>query len=336
MASREKKKPAKTGKKAPTKKKKSPEFDVEIEDFDIGDIEGEMSEDTDMSELDDEVEPSKKGSSQGAKTLSERKDVLRLVNKAKAKGTISIDEINDALGPDIGKMDELENVIAMLVEAEVEFVEEGSRSSTDSSDKGDADDFLSDSESESSSDTDDFAKGNDPVRLYLRKMGSVNLLTRDGEVEIAKRIEEGESEILDAVLGTQICLSEILDLGDRLKKGKIRVKEIVKENEPGEDGQTIEFDEPKVTERALNIIMELGILREALISQMALRKTADKEGRAGKVMEHDERIAELQAEIILLLRDLKINRRQIDRIVQRIKVLVRRINKVEFELAPSI
>jgi RNA polymerase primary sigma factor len=311
-----------------------PDHDDDLDDFDefaLDDTDDSLSEDG--PPMRSKAKPAKKASLVPSKPLTERKDVLRLISKARARGSISIDEINDALGPDIAKMDELENIIAMLAEAEVEFVDDQMRPAGEASGKEEGEELLVDAEAEAPVESEDFAKGNDPVRLYLRKMGSVNLLTRDGEVEIAKRIEEGELEILDAVLGTQICLSEILDLGDRLKKGKIRVKEIVKENEPGEDGQTIEFDEPKVTERALNIIQELSTLRDALISQMASKKVAEKAKRAGKVMEHDERIAELQAEIILLLRDLKINRRQIDRIVQRIKVLVRRVNKVEFELA---
>jgi RNA polymerase primary sigma factor len=311
-----------------------PDHDDDLDDFDefaLDDTDDSLSEDG--PPMRSKAKPAKKASLVPSKPLTERKDVLRLISKARARGSISIDEINDALGPDIAKMEELENIIAMLAEAEVEFVDDQMRPAGEASGKEEGEELLVDAEAEAPVESEDFAKGNDPVRLYLRKMGSVNLLTRDGEVEIAKRIEEGELEILDAVLGTQICLSEILDLGDRLKKGKIRVKEIVKENEPGEDGQTIEFDEPKVTERALNIIQELSTLRDALISQMASKKVAEKAKRAGKVMEHDERIAELQAEIILLLRDLKINRRQIDRIVQRIKVLVRRVNKVEFELA---
>ena len=307
--------------------------DDDLDEFDDFDVEqdDDMGEDGPPIRL--KAKPAKKASLVPPKPLAERRDVIRLLSKARARGSISIDEINDALGPEISKMEELENVIAMLAESEIEFVDDLMKGTTESGGKEEGEELLVDAEVEAPVESEDFAKGNDPVRLYLRKMGSVNLLTRDGEVEIAKRIEEGELEILDAVLGTQICLSEILDLGDRLKKGKIRVKEIVKENEPGEDGQTIEFDEPKVTERALNIIQELGLLREALVAQIASRRAAEKAKKIGKVMEHDERMGELQAEIILLLRDLKINRRQIDRIVQRIKVLVRRVNKVEYELA---
>ena len=67
----------------------------------------------------------------------------------------------------------------------------------------------------------------DPVRMYLRKMGSVSLLTREGEVEIAKRIEEGEKEVLGVVISSSIAIQEILDLGNRLMNDKVRVRDVV-------------------------------------------------------------------------------------------------------------
>ncbi len=259
-----------------------------------------------------------------AKSLLEKKEIKKLLQKGKERGSISLDELNDGLGPEINSMEEIENVIAMLAESDIEVVDDASKGFPDLMARESEEEFGEEAV-EDETEFAEFAKGNDPVRLYLSRMGSVNLLTRDGEVDIAKRIEQGEVEVLDAVLGTSICLTEILELGDRLKKGKIRVKEIVKENEPGEDGQTIEFDEPKVTERALRIMGELKILRDRFDEQ--------NKKRSNKVVEVRERVAELQSEIVVQLRDLKINKRQIDRIVQRIKVLVRRITKAEFELA---
>lgn len=285
---------------------------------------------------DGKKEQSTPGGEGVAKSFLEKKEIKKLIQKGKERGAISFDELNEGLGPEVNSLEEIENVIAVLAESDIEVIDDSAKGFPDLMPR-DADEEFESEEGvvEDESEFAEFAKGNDPVRLYLSRMGSVNLLTRDGEVDIAKRIEQGEMEVLDSVLGTPICLSEILDLGDRLKKGKIRVKEIVKENEPGEDGQTIEFDEPKVTERALRIMGELKALRdryEEQVKKVGKAKNQDKPG-GGKVMEHEERLGELRAEVVLQLRDLKINKRQIDRIVQRIKVLVRRINKAEFELA---
>ena len=261
-----------------------------------------------------------------AKSVLGKKEIKKLLQKGKERGSLSFDELNEGLGPEINSLEEIENVIALLAESDIEVIDDASKGFPEMLSPEVEEGFDEESTGDDEAEFAEFAKGNDPVRLYLSRMGSVNLLTREGEVDIAKRIEQGEIEVLDSVLGTTICLAEILELGDRLKKGKIRVKEIVKENEPGEDGQTIEFDEPKVTERALRIMTDLKSLRDRLDEQI-------KKSSKTKSVEHEERIAELRGEIVNLLRDLKINKRQIDRIVQRIKVLVRRISKAEFELA---
>ena len=269
-----------------------------------------------------------------AKSVLEKKEIKKLIQKGKERGSISFDELNEGLGPEVNSLEEIENVIAVLAEADIEVIDDAAKGFPEMMPREMEEDFEEGEgvTTEDESEFAEFAKGNDPVRLYLSRMGSVNLLTRDGEVDIAKRIEQGEIEVLDSVLGTPICLSEILELGDRLKKGKIRVKEIVKENEPGEDGQTIEFDEPKVTERALRIMGELKGLREHFEEQARKVEQAKESGKTNRTA-LVERLEEIRSEIVIQLRELKINKRQIDRIVQRIKVLVRRINKAEFELA---
>ena len=86
--------------------------------------------------------------------------------------------------------------------------------------------------------------------MYLRKMGSVSLLTREGEVEIAKRIEDGEHTILGAILNSPVAVREIIDLGDKLRKHKIRVKEIIRDAED----EDREFDEEEADRRILRLI----------------------------------------------------------------------------------
>src|SRR5207237_773044 len=98
---------------------------------------------------------------------------------------------------------------------------------------------------------DAYSKSNDPVRMYLRKMGSVSLLTREGEVEIAKRIEDGEKEVLEAVLHSSIAIKEIIQIGERLRKGKMRVREVIRDA-PDEDDET--FDEQGRTDQVVKLI----------------------------------------------------------------------------------
>src|SRR3954469_8536473 len=88
-------------------------------------------------------------------------------------------------------------------------------------------------------------KSNDPVRLYLRKMGSVSLLTREGEVEIAKRIEEGEKEVMRSLLACKVAVNELIEIGTKLKAGKLRIREVVKDapEEPAAEGAEAEVEE---------------------------------------------------------------------------------------------
>src|SRR5262249_16827672 len=88
------------------------------------------------------------------------------------------------------------------------------------------------------------ARGLDPVRLYLKKMGSVALLTREGEIEIAKRIEDGEAEVLDVILNSSMGMKEFLAIGDKIEKGKLRARDVLRggegESENQEEGETAE------------------------------------------------------------------------------------------------
>src|SRR5204863_194202 len=108
-----------------------------------------------------------------------------------------------------------------------------------------------------------------PVRMYLRKMGSVSLLTREGEVEIAKRIEDGEKEVLDAVLHSSIAIKEIIQIGERLRKGKMRVREVIRDA-PDEDDET--FDEVARTIAAAPRKVK-RVEEEALLPMEELKKS---------------------------------------------------------------
>src|SRR5205814_7256798 len=115
-------------------------------------------------------------------------------------------------------------------------------------------DAIDEDEKEDESEDDDYDSGysktNDPVRMYLRKMGSVSLLTREGEVEIAKRIEDGERKMLQAVLNSSVAVEELIAIGDRLRHGKIKVKDVVKDIDEDE----AEFNEQFYVDRVCKII----------------------------------------------------------------------------------
>ena len=169
------------------------------------------------------------------KNVLERKEVKRFLARGKEKGFLTFDELNDGLPSDVSHADQLDDVVALLSEHEIEVVEDAAKFKGEKPKARAGGSSLMDSSEEDEEDRSAFAKGADPVRMYLRKMGSVSLLTREGEVHIAMRIEEGEQEVLQAVLRSPLAVQEIVQLGERLKRGKIRVKDVVQSDGDDDD-----------------------------------------------------------------------------------------------------
>jgi RNA polymerase primary sigma factor len=166
-------------------------------------------------------------------------DVERIIETGKEKGYLTYGEVNDLLPGDITSPDELDDLMTTINTQGIDVLTEGRRGS-----KVDADE----SDNESGEDGDDveldlspgtLEKTNDPVRMYLREMGTVPLLTREGEVEIAKRIERGQLRVMKAISRSSIVIREIVALGEDLKRGVRNIKEVVT------------FDEEELTEEIL-------------------------------------------------------------------------------------
>ncbi len=181
-------------------------------------------------------------------------------------------------------------------------------------------------EADEDEDADGYSKTNDPVRMYLRKMGSVSLLTREGEVEIAKRIEDGERRVLQVVLNSSVAIEEILQLGDKLRKQKIRVKEVVKDA----DEEDAEFDEQWHIERVCKVIDKIRRLwkeQEKVAEKLDAKAVAEPTRKKYK-----KQIADLKQEILDALQEMRFNKKQIDKIVLQLKELVERIEQANREI----
>ena len=166
--------------------------------------------------------------------LEKRKELQKLIAAGKEKGFLTYEEINTALPEEIIESEELDEVMALLEDNEIEVVENEKQ--------------LKDKKKEGtpaaaagtftiSEDDDAMSRGLDPVRLYLKKMGSVALLTREGEIEIAKRIEDGEAEVLDVILNSSMGIKEFLAIGDKIEKGKLRARDVLRGGEGDSENQ---------------------------------------------------------------------------------------------------
>src|SRR5262245_29422736 len=150
-----------------------------------------------------------------AQKESERKK-RELINMGKAKGFLTYDEVNEHMPESIVSSDQMDDWLSAFSGEGIEIVDSSSKikvaekADADSDEDEDEEAQAKKDEAEEEEDADGYSKTNDPVRMYLRKMGSVSLLTREGEVEIAKRIEDGERRVLQVVLNSSVAIEEIL------------------------------------------------------------------------------------------------------------------------------
>jgi RNA polymerase primary sigma factor len=296
--------------------------------------------------------------------ITERSEVKALMERGREKGFLTYDEVNDALPSDIGS-DQIDDVMSMFGEHDIEVVD-GAEKKMKLPDKPPEPEAKAEAEAEEKEEEDDagYGKSNDPVRMYLRKMGSVSLLTREGEVEIAKRIEEGEKEVLAAVLASEIAIREISELGERLRKGKIRVREIVKD---AGDEQQAEGEEEEVEEEVAEVEATAEVEAAAAPAEGAEPEKPkipkEEEKKVEHVLKHIDRIKKLdrdrerveesfqakkisqvkrrellaekkaiEAEMMENLEAIQLNKKQIERIVQKLKGFIKRVEEAEREM----
>ena len=159
-------------------------------------------------------------------------DIKKLIDAGKEKGYLTYDQVNDLIPGDVHSPDDLDDLLTTIGTQGIDVLE--SAKGLPSEQKFEDAEEGEDVELDLTPGTLD--KTNDPVRMYLREMGTVPLLTREGEVEIAKRIERGQLRVLKALSRSPIVIKDILALGEDLKRGVRSIKELVA------------FDEEEITE----------------------------------------------------------------------------------------
>src|SRR5712691_8738464 len=167
--------------------------------------------------------------------IEERYDQVRqLINMGKERGYLLYDEVNDILPAEVHSSEEIDDLLSTLERYGIDIYEDVSsakaaRAAAEAPESGEAEPKEEGPAEEAELDLTPGAleKTNDPVRMYLREMGTVPLLTRDGEVEIAKRIERGQLTVLKVLSRSPVIVREIISLGDQLKKDPSIIKDII-------------------------------------------------------------------------------------------------------------
>jgi RNA polymerase primary sigma factor len=190
--------------------------------------------------------PSKTSLQDGKKAV--KNTLEELVNRGKEQGFLTYDEIDGALPEELMSPEQIDDTLMMFAEYDIEVVDEKKRSLTDKSKATTATDIKFDDTG-----LPDFGTVTDPVKMYLREMGNVTLLSREGEVEIAKKIEFGEQEVLRALLDTTTAVDCILELGEHIHNGALRPKYVLRDIDEGDNY----LDETEQTEKFLGTIQAI-------------------------------------------------------------------------------
>ncbi|WP_028314369.1 RNA polymerase sigma factor RpoD [Desulfatibacillum aliphaticivorans] len=176
-----------------------------------------------------------KGKAKSEEIKQAQAGLQELISKGKKQGYLTYDELNEALPEDMVSSDQIDDTLMMFDEMDIEILD-GKKITVSDSSKMDDDSKDQDSEPEvPKPDLLDAGGSSDPVKLYLREMGMVSLLSRDGEIEIAKKIEEGEQEVLKALLETTIGVEHLIDLRTEMAEGEVRLKDVLRDVDEGEN-----------------------------------------------------------------------------------------------------
>jgi RNA polymerase primary sigma factor len=342
-----------------------------------GEVDGDEVEEKARAMMDSaEVDADAEKDEADEEPVRERKEVQDLLAAGKQKGFITYDEVNDALPADVVSSDQIDDVMSMFGDNDIEVVD--AQKSADAAEvkptvaaeeePAEAEEEEEDDEEEAPAAETKIAlpaaakvteepggKSNDPVRLYLRKMGSVSLLTREGEVEIAKRIEDGEKEVMRALLDCKVAVGEMLEIAPRLRTGKLRVREVFKDAPEEPQREEEEEEEPEFTEvegeaaeagpkeiqlnqselnRIEGISKHLERLKKLAKDVEDLDQDLGGRRKLSEVRKKELRqeLKELREKMVETVDEMRLSKKMVDRIASHVKDLIDTVDRSEQEL----
>ena len=200
---------------------------------------------------------------------AKRNKLKQLIRLGKERRYLTYGEINDHLGEDLVDAEAIESIITTFNDMGIQVFDQAPDAETliissDAPVVANDDDAEEEAEAALSTVDSDFGRTTDPVRMYMREMGSVELLTREGEIEIAKRIEEGLKDMVMAISACPMTVQEILNDADAVREGKKRVDEVVDgivdpnaaEPDPAPPSQAADFADEEEEGAALSAKLE--------------------------------------------------------------------------------
>jgi RNA polymerase primary sigma factor len=251
----------------------------------------------------------------------ESDEFKKLITLGEEKGFLTYDDVNDLLPSDVVSSDQIDDIIMLFGEKNIDIID---------ADKGEKLIVKKATEERIESKREDIlgllpaiGKTGDPVKMYLREMGLVSLLSREGEVEIAKVIEEGAQESMEAVFSVNVSLKDVVNMGAQLKSGEIRVKSVV-DNLDDEDG-IVEEDMHRV--RVIKLLDKVTLYdakNDVIRKRLNAKGLSPQERRKLK-----EDLDKNLLNIVKICRKVRFGKRQIDRMVANLRVYLNEVLQAE-------
>jgi len=267
-----------------------------------------------------------------ALVIEEKYDQVRqLINMGKERGYLLYDEVNDILPAEVHSSEEIDDLLSTFERYGIDVYEDvasakAARAAAEATETGEAEPKGPADETDLDLTPGALEKTNDLVRMYLREMGTVPLLTREGEVAIAKRIDRGQLVVLKTITRSPIVLKEMLAIGEELRKGTRSIKEIVQFDDEGLTEEKIE----NKTRQVLKIIDKIEKLYQVALKQAAkLDRTPTSKKRA--YLRAQFRLGRTRVQMSQLVRSIDFNPLEKKRLIGKMRHTVERVHALERE-----
>ena len=254
----------------------------------------------------------------------------------KERGYLLYDEVNDILPAEVHSSEEIDDLLSTFERNGIDVYEDlaTAKAALAASDSGETPAETKESEAGGSEDGEldltpgSLEKTNDPVRMYLREMGTVPLLTREGEVAIAKRIERGQLLVLKTISRAPLILKELVQVGEDLRNGSRSIKEIVQFDDE-------ELTEEKIEAKTKETLKQIDKIGKLYLQAMKLAGKLEKVPKAKKkpYMHARYAVARTRVEMSKLVRDIDFNPFEKKRLIDKIRQTVERVHFLERDAA---
>jgi RNA polymerase primary sigma factor len=265
--------------------------------------------------------------------LEEKYDQVRqLIAMGKERGYLLYDEVNDILPPEVHSSEEIDDLLSTFERYGIDVYEDlsSAKAALAAADPSDTAEVKEEPASSASEDGEldltpgTLEKTNDPVRMYLREMGTVPLLTREGEVAIAKRIERGQLLVLKTITRAPLILKELLQVGEDVRNGSRSIKEIVQFDDE-------ELTEEKIEQKTKETLKQIDKVAKLYLVAIKQAAKLDKIPRSKKrpYLRARYTLARTRVEMSNRFRELDFNPLEKKRLIEKIRQTVERVHFLE-------